>query len=331
MTAACNTTGPPRRIDRRQSLLGLCGTGAASLLPTRTYGFQSDMEANEAEEVPLYVNLFTRLATPVYFAPPHRSLFVLDTGSQATSLSDRLARQMALPSGPEVVVHTVTASVRAPTVVLPRLRVQGLVFENVLTPVFPYEELGAPGLLGLNHLRHFTLTLDVLNLSATLNPTTRRSPVFDLGGPRLATRIERRLTPVRSRAAHGLVLMEIQVGSVATTAFLDTGSQYSIGNLKLLQSLGIPPSATRDTSVQGVIGPPMLVKTGPSPTLQLGPKRLERIPLHFADLHIFDVLGLTNQPALLLGADILTMFDRIGLDYSTSRISLGSVVRYRRR
>lgn len=287
------------------------------------------LDPRPEQPVPLFLNLVTRLAAQVLLEPRRKCLFVLDTGAQATSLSDRLVREMGLRAGPEIMVHGVTASRLVPSALLPRLKLQDEVFENVGAPVFPFEQLGAEGLLGLNHLQAFSLLLDIRNQQAALNPARSYGISYTFGPIANASRILRQMSSVPGHRSDDLLLMTVKVGAVETIAFLDTGAQYSIGNLRLFQALGYTPQQTQERMVYGVSGPPMSVRTGPVPSVQMGAKTLPRTPLLFGDLHIFGVLDLLAQPALLIGADILSRFDRVGIDYHTNRITLGNVMRQR--
>ncbi len=316
----------PTTICRRTCLAGMAGFSGLAMHNGIALA-QSEIPA--VPEVPLALNLFTRLAARVQLEPRRISLFVLDTGAQATSLSDRLVEQMGLSRGPDLLVHSVTASSLVPSARLPRLKLQGESFEDVIAPVFPFAQLGAEGLLGLNHLQAFNLLLDIRRQQATLSPSQSRGVNINFGGTANATRIPRLMSPVPSQRRNGLLLMTVNVGQVKAVAFLDTGAQYSVANLKLFDALGYRADLTQVRTLYGVSGPPISVRTGPTPSLALGTKRIPQTPLLFGDMHIFRVLGLLSQPALMIGADILGRFERVGIDYRTNRITLGDVMRQR--
>ena len=317
----------PTALCRRTCLAGMGGFTSLALHNGIALAAQS--EAPALTEIPLALNLFTRLAARVQLEPRRTSLFVLDTGAQATSLSDRLVEEMGLSRGPDVLVHSVTTSSLVSSARLPRLKLQGESFDNVIASVFPFAQLGAEGLLGLNHLQAFSLLLDIRRQQATLNPSQSRGVSFNFGDSTNATRIERLMSSVPSQRSDGLLLMNVTVGPVEAVAFLDTGSQYSVANLNLLAALGYRPDQTQMRTLFGVSGPPIPVHVGPAPSLTLGIKRIPQTPLLFADLHIFGVLGLLSRPALMIGADILGRFDRVGIDYRTNRVTLGDVIRQR--
>ena len=54
--------------------------------------------------------------------------------------------------------------------------------------------------------------------------------------------------------------------------------------------------------------------------LQLGPVILRDVPMAFADVPPFKVFGLANEPALLLGTDILETFRRVSLDFRARKV-----------
>jgi hypothetical protein len=60
--------------------------------------------------------------------------------------------------------------------------------------------------------------------------------------------------------------------------------------------------------------------------LELGGRDLGETPLLFADLHAFAALGLTDGPALLIGADLLQRFRTVVLDFGSGSLSLRGVL-----
>lgn len=304
----------------------VCAGLSASALPWQA---QSDFPVPPDAAAPvtgqLFLNLFTRLAFTVLLNNRRESRFVIDTGAQATSISDRLAHEMGFASGPPVTIHAATASSVVPSALIPTLRVADQVYDNVIAPVFPADSLGAEGLLGINHLTKFRLTLDQRRRRATLgNPTRSEASIVNLSHGLRSIRTPP-LAPVPTQARNGLLFMNVTVGHVRATAFLDTGAQYSVGNQALLNALP-HRGPTNPVLLHAVSGSPVTVSTGPSVSLTLGQRRLQSLPLLYGDLHIMDYLGLNDRPSLMIGADIIGRFDRIRIDYHNSEVSLGSPI-----
>jgi hypothetical protein len=54
--------------------------------------------------------------------------------------------------------------------------------------------------------------------------------------------------------------------------------------------------------------------------IQLGPITLRDVPMAFADVPPFKLFGLADEPALLLGTDILENFRRVSLDFRARKV-----------
>jgi hypothetical protein len=70
----------------------------------------------------------------------------------------------------------------------------------------------------------------------------------------------------------------------------------------------------------GVTGVSVKMQLARIDELQLGPVVLRDVPIAFADVPPFKVFGLANEPALLLGTDILETFRRVSLDFRARRV-----------
>ena len=51
---------------------------------------------------------------------------------------------------------------------------------------------------------------------------------------------------------------------------------------------------------------------------------LDQLPVLMCDFHIFRLLGLENTPAMLMGVDVLGVFDRVVIDLKRGELILGS-------
>ena len=52
----------------------------------------------------------------------------------------------------------------------------------------------------------------------------------------------------------------------------------------------------------------------------MGPVLLRNVPIAFADVPPFKLFGLADEPALLLGTDILETFRRVSLDFRARKV-----------
>ena len=235
----------------------------------------------------LLANLLTRMALRVTINGRRGAVFVLDTGAGRTVISEDLARSWELPARPPVFVHGLTAAQLAPTVHINRLSVGGRRIHAArrvrMRPSGPdVEAVGSAG------------------YRATRLPTQER--------------------PAR-HGRFGTLILTGYVEGREIDVFVDTGAQYSIGNLALLRSVGGSPAGLERVTVYGVTGQVLAAASGRVRDLRLGTQRLGPTPLLFADLHAFGVLDLIERPALLIGADLLYRFREVTLDFGRSRMA----------
>lgn len=318
--------GVNRQWDRRAVVAALA---AATATPAAAQVFSAIPRTGDEHRI--LNNLVTRMAARVGVNGRDRYAFVIDTGAGRTSVSDRVAAEMRLPPGPQVLVHGVTSAVMTPTVRLDRLEFGGRLFNDLICPVFPAEQLAADGLVGLDVLSRFRLTFDLGALRVTLAPSggsvVETSETFHE-----ATRMNRQgRSSVVARFGQ-LVLLTARAEGQPVNLFVDSGAQYSIGNPALMEMVDryAPRSAPHERiQVFGVIGQSIEARIGEVRRLQIGRFDLGTTPLLFADLHAFHVLGLADSPALLMGADLLTRFRQVGLDYGRTRMIFSGLRRAR--
>ena len=54
--------------------------------------------------------------------------------------------------------------------------------------------------------------------------------------------------------------------------------------------------------------------------LKVGSITLRNVPIAFAEVPPFRVFGLSNEPALLLGTDLLETFRKVSLDFQARKV-----------
>ncbi|KQS57680.1 hypothetical protein ASG17_02950 [Brevundimonas sp. Leaf363] len=274
------------------------------------------------EVLALLPNISTRLAVSVGIERFGRFEFVVDTGASRTTISDTLARQLNLPPGPRVVVNGVNSAEPTATVRAAEVEIAGVKLRNVDMPVFPRSRLAADGLLGLDALTQFRLVFDLIHRRLLLGRSAR-----EVRGSQEATRLPRDTQIEALRHGGQLLFANVEVDRVPVVAFIDSGSQYTIGNralMRAVQTTRPEDLATRYTvPIVGVTGQRRTGEVAMVRSLKLGGFSLRRTALVFSDLHIFDYLGLGQTPALLLGADTLGRMDRVTVDFARSRVTFG--------
>lgn len=256
-----------------------------------------------------------RIMAPVWLNGRGPFLFIVDTGANRTVLAPETVRRLGLDvgAGPRALVHGVTGSELAPIVRMAELRIGAIVRRDVDMPVLSSRvHASADGMLGADNLAGARLSVDF-----------RRNRI-DISDSRRAPARPRNATPLPAEMRFGLLpLVRGRVASVQVEAVVDTGAERSIGNGALRAALVAQRTSTRNdgqTTVFGAVGPDVLADVIWVPRLQIGAGNVTRMPLLFADTHVFRIWRLEEKPALLLGMDVIGQLDAITIDYRLNRV-----------
>ena len=255
------------------------------------------------------------LTVPVMIAGRGPFQFVVDTGADRSVIADDIAVKLGLVRGKDVTVQGVVRTVASRLVAVADISVGSVQRRNLTMPVLPRALMGADGYLGLDAVDGSRVTLDFKNQELLVSHAD--SPTF--------YRINRPsevLVPVKGQMGH-LRSMNCRVDGISTTCFLDTGAEISVANSQLFNSL------LADGMSYEVFG--MLPITGITGGVIMGKViRLNRIRLHsvtfsdavvaIADMQIFSVWDLADEPALLIGMNWLRQFERVSIDYGLKEI-----------
>lgn len=241
--------------------------------------------------------------------------FLVDTGANRSAISEEVAARLALPMGPSVAVNTVVGSQVRPTVVVDELRLGGRVQRRVTLPTLAITGVAADGVIGVDWLRDKRLTFHFGD---------RR---LDIAGPAVGVGLVAHsgvVLPARMQSGQ-LSLIDARIGARPIAAMIDTGAQSTLGN-RALQALIAgqqgPTPLSRRVGIHTVTGERVEGDLMRIPALRLGGAMFRQAPVIFADLKVFDLWGMQQQPALVLGLDLIAMFDRVTLDYSRREVRL---------
>lgn len=313
-------------LDRRDLIAGLTAAFGVALgtgFPAAAQDRPAEAGAGEEAPIRLLTNLFTRVGAAVLINGQGPFTFVIDTGAGTTSIADSLADRLSLPPLAPLLVHGITEARITRSVAVRRLQLSGLGFRDLACPVFPRDQLGADGLIGLDVLGRFKLQFDVVRRSASL--TMRGISVVMGGDMQTGSRIRRQSLRADTGRFGQMMLTEVTADGQQTDAFIDSGAQYSIGNQALRRAIAARRRdggrLARSVPIYGVTGQSLSADLAQVDDLRLGPTRLGPTPLLFADLHAFQTLGLSERPALLIGADLLGRFREVTLDFPAHTVA----------
>jgi hypothetical protein len=236
--------------------------------------------------------------------------FIVDSGADTSAVGLKIARDLELPLGRPAVLDGMTSRDLVDRVKLESLTLGPTTIRNLEVPALRESDLGGDGLLGIDALTQQRLMMDFEKKVITIEDW--RKPVKVSPGD---------IVIIARRSRGQLILTEVRAERYPIEAVIDTGSEITIGNLalreKLLHRLG-----SRFTTVPavGVTGVTVQLEIAVVDRLELGPVTLTNVPIAFADVPPFKLFGMRDEPALLLGTDILENFRRVSLDFHARKV-----------
>lgn len=252
----------------------------------------------------------TRLSVDVLVNGTGPYKFIVDSGADTSAVGLDIARRLELPLGTPAILNGMTARNLVDRVKVDTLTLGPTTIGNLQLPALREVDMGGEGMIGIDALAHQRLMMDFdKRLIKVEDARTRVKP---LPG-------EIVITARRERGQ--LILAEVRAAHLRLDAIVDTGTQITVGNIALRNRLLRKRRASvRTLDMIGVTGETMKVQLAIIDELQLGPVLLRDIPIAFADLPPFKLFGLADQPALLLGTDILENFKRVSLDFRARKV-----------
>ncbi|MBA3678300.1 MAG: aspartyl protease family protein [Sphingosinicella sp.] len=236
--------------------------------------------------------------------------FLVDSGADSSVVGLRIARDLQLPAGTPAILNSMTGSARVDRVLVDELSLGPSTIRNLELPALLERDLGGEGIIGIDALGEQRLMMDFEK--RVIKVEDARRPAKMIGGEIVVTARRRR---------GQLILTQVSAAGLPVEAVIDTGSEITIGNLALRDKL-IRGNLDKFTTVAatGVTGVTMNLQLAHIGELRLGRVTLRNVPMAFADVPPFQVFSLSNQPALLLGTDLLETFRRVSLDFRARKV-----------
>lgn len=239
---------------------------------------------------------------------PYR--FVVDSGADSSVVGTRIARALQLPAGEPAILNGITASARVERVLVDELTVGPSTIRNLEVPVLRESDLGGDGMLGIDALVEQRLMMDFEK--RVIKVEDARTPAPRMDGDIIVT--------ARTRRGQ-LILTQVRAAGLSVEAVVDTGSEITIGNVALRDVLMRRHKDKFTTiAVTGVTGVTVDLQLARIGELRLGSVTLRNVPIAFADVPPFGVFGLSKEPALLLGTDLMETFRRVSLDFRARKV-----------
>lgn len=282
------------------------------LLLAATASVARAQPAPTEETLALSEDTSARMTVVVQLGSTETRKFMVDTGADRSVISAEAASQLNLAPSKPVKLHTMNGIATVNTVIIPELGVARSTITNIRAPALPARYLGADGVIGIDSLKNKRIMIDF-----------RKAEIAIVESTEIETRQEPNLIVVTAKSRFGqLILVDADIDGRKIKVIVDTGAQNSVGNDALRkitenQSHQKPPVKI---SLMGVTGGQTAADYTEIKNIRIGGFVVRNAPVAFADAHPFKRFGLTRQPALLLGMDVLRKFDRVSIDFANRKI-----------
>jgi len=241
--------------------------------------------------------------------------FMLDTGATRTVLSSATAAKLALKSTPgnRILVHGVSGVSAVPLVHVASVASGSLQIRDVSAPVLSGPVLdGVDGILGMDGLSGMRLTADFVRDQVLISNSSGESQpaLYALHGRFVSQR---------------LLLVQGRINGISTAAVIDTGATHSLGNPALLAALMRGHQPVVYSAKDGVVDATNTDQPGALrriPALRFGDADINNLQVTFGDYAVFRTWGLQDQPALLLGMDVLGTLADFSIDYRRAELQV---------
>ncbi len=305
-------------------LIGASPTPAApppaSAAPTAAEAIDPLAEPITASEIVPFIQPFDldatrRMSVQVMVGGKGPFAFLVDTGAERTVIARELAARLGLVEGARLKLATIGGSATVPSFRVAALQMSNLHLAAVDAPAFYGRHIGAAGLIGVDMLEQRRVLIDFRKETMQILETRRRAPSL--------IKDDDAIVVTARNSAGRLILSDARLQGKRIDVIVDTGAQTSVGNLALQKMVAnrranrLPFIVTELSAVSGEAVP--AVRTAIK-RIAINGLDINDLPVSFADSQAFRVLGLHEQPALLLGMDSLSLFDRVEIDFPNRRV-----------
>ncbi len=303
--------GLSRRVLGGALLGALAAPGLALAQETRIDEFRADETTDRVR----------RSTVPVFVDGQGPFRFAVDTAASASVIASDLVGRLGMASAGELDMHTVIGLERVPAVRARTLASGALSVGGARMAVGSRAGLiGLDGLLGLDLLADQRLVMRFRGQGRSSINRSRPDPDQFLGVVRPRVRFQ-------PPTGGGIELMVVAalVRGQPVQAVVDTGAQVTLINPALARAAGARPfqsrsAASGNTLVQSPTGRAAMAEAMVVSAVHFDELVLDKLAVLMGDFHIFRLLGLEDTPAMLMGVDVLGVFNRVVIDLKRGEI-----------
>ena len=250
-----------------------------------------------------------RVMAPVFVNGVGPFAFVVDTGASSSVISPRVVARLKLVADPSraKLLRGITGSEVVSTVAVESITAGEIKLSKSELPVVePRVFADADGIFGADAFARGCLYVNFANAHVSILRTA-------------CPRVGENWEVMRARLRFGgLAVVNARVGNVRVMAIIDTGAERSLGNPALLAASGLQSLADDPNSRTQVFAATSQAVFGniiATPSIRLGGVEIGNLRVVFGDFEVFRMWGVGDQPAIVLGMDILGTAQALMIDY----------------
>lgn len=237
--------------------------------------------------------------------------FLVDSGADRSVVGSGIAAKLNLPIEDNVMLRSMAGSSEVGTVFIEALKLGQSEIGPIKAPALPERFIGADGIIGIDALADQRILMDFDSKTVTIQDS-RVTPKFEAG----------EIVVTAQRRKGQLILTQASLDGTNTYAVIDTGSEISMGNSAMLARFtrGRRKPVLQEIEMLSVTGKSFMAQIAVVPEMRIGGIVLQNVQIAFTDAPPFELFGLSDRPALLLGTDLLKSFRRVSLDFRHRKV-----------
>ena len=253
-----------------------------------------------------------RIWAPVWINGRGPFRLVLDTGATGSGVTANVAERLGLPldQSPPVLLRGVAGITIVPTVRVESFTVGDLTLSPATLPIVIDAMGGAEGVLATDEFKDQRIVIDFKHdrIDIRHSRSERARPDF--------------IVIPLDRSKSGLLMFHALIAGVRVQVIIDTGGQRTIGNLAMRDALKRRHAQGKSVQIFDVTAKAQNGEAFPSPPIKLGSIDILGADITYGDMNIFGHWHLLKEPALLIGMDVLGVFDTFIIDYHLHELQL---------
>lgn len=286
--------------------LGFAGAASAQVTGSR---IDAPVQTDLTTSLDAWVDVYGRPTAKVILNDKGPYEFMVDTGSTTTVLAQRHLKMLGAEINGTATVAGTTGVATTPVALIEKIQTGAVIKEDVRVAILPDAGLArVDGILGADVFVGKKLVFNIQKRTVRIESSRRQTRI----APRSNMRVRNGL----------LAEIDGRVGNVSAKMMLDTGAQECIANMALSDALRrAHPRLERVDNVRifGVTGHAVTGQYIALPKVEMKAFSVKDAAAVAADAQIFDIWELNDEPAMIVGVNLLSRLESFSIDYGAKQ------------